>query len=186
MKQPIFYYQEGHPRFDDYRVGPCCPEPPHHPQPPCQPQPSYHGKVSIVGKTVLTVQYTNCHGHVQNFDIIDGETYEIKAISQSRGVCTFAARIVDFECSKGIDKLINKPHIINVTAIIVDYSDAYESKLMRIGINNIISLKPVRCFDGAIDIGYSTPYQEQPAPRYESQQHQATQEYNIDNPFENY
>lgn len=192
MKQPIFYYQEG-PKFDDYRLGPPphCPEPPHHPHcPPCQPQPHYHGRVSIIGRTVLTVKFTDCHGHIQNFDIVEGETYEIKAISQNQGICTFAARIVDFESSKGIDKLINKPHIINVTAIIVDYSDAYESKLMRIGINNIVSIRPVRCFDGAIDNNpcdcHPYPIQPPPPPYSEPPHHHHCDENNIHNPFEKY
>ena len=151
MKKPVYYYQNVQ-HFDDYNCGPRpCPPPHPHPCPPhhhCHPH--YHGKVGIVGRTVLSVRYVDCHGHVQTFDLHENETYEIKAVSQTRGVCTFAARIIDFECSKGIEKLIDKPHMIDVTAIIVDYSDAYESKLLRIGIENIISIKPVRLFDGTI------------------------------------
>ena len=66
MKKPIFYYVEETPRFDGYHVGPPCP-PPYPPCPPCPPPkppvPHYHGKVSVVGRTVLTVKYIDCHGH---------------------------------------------------------------------------------------------------------------------------
>lgn len=154
MKKPIYYYEEGHPHCDAYNLGPCCPPPPHpHPcPPPCPPpKPHYHGKVSVVGRTVLTVKYVDRHGHYQTFDIKDGETYEITAVSSTRGICTFAGRIVDFECNKGIEKLLDKPHEITISALIVDYSDAYESKLLRIYINNIIGIKPIRCFDGEMN-----------------------------------
>lgn len=153
MKKPIYYYTEGHPHCDTYNLGPCCPPPPPHPcPPPCPPpKPYYHGKVSVVGRTVLTVKYVDRHGHYQTFDIKDGETYEITAVSSTRGICTFAGRIVDFECNKGIEKLLDKPHEITISALIVDYSDAYESKLLRIYINNIIGIKPIRCFDGEMN-----------------------------------
>ena len=154
MKKPIYYYTESHPHCDAYNLGPCCPPPPHpHPcPPPCPPpKPHYHGKVSVIGRTVLTVKYVDHHGHYQTFDIRDGETYEITAVSSTRGICTFAGRIVDFECKKGIEKLLDKPHEITISALIVDYSDAYESKLLRIYINNIISIKPIRCFDGEMN-----------------------------------
>lgn len=186
MKKPIFYY-ENVPHFDDYKVGPCCPpEPPRPcPPPPHKPHPHYHGKVGIVGRTVLTVRYIDHHGHVQQFDVHDGETYEIKAISQTKGICTFAGRIIDFECSKGIEKLIDKPHIINVTAIIVDYSDAYESKLLRIGIENIISIKPIRVFDGVIpQYAEPIPRELHTTPPYEYHPC-GYEEYNIHDPFEN-
>lgn len=190
MKKPIYYYQNV-PHFDDYNVGegrcPCppAPRPPHPPcPPPPPPRPYYHGKVGIIGRTVLTVRYIDHHGHVQVFDIQDGETYEIKAVSQTRGICTFAGRIIDFECTKGIEKLINKPHEIDVTAIIVDYSDAYESKLLRIGIENIISIKPIRCFDSNNDLDY-LPLQPHPPikePRFNPKGFD--DEYHIKDPFE--
>lgn len=153
MKKPIFYYTPEHQHYDDYHVGPCpCPPPPHpHPCPPCSPKPHYHGKVSVVGRTVLTVKYVDRHGHYQTFDIRDGETYEITAVSSTRGICTFAGRVIDFECNKGIEKLLDKPHEIQISALIVDYSDAYESKLLRIYVNNIIGIKPIRCFDGEMN-----------------------------------
>lgn len=150
MKKPVFYYSnEYHPHCGEYNVGPCpCPPHPHpHPCPP-PPKPHYHGRVSVIGRTVLTVKYVDRHGHYQTFDIRDGETYEITAVSSTRGVCTFAGRIVDFECNKGIEKLLDKPHEITISALIVDYSDAYESKLMRIYVNNIVAIKPIKCFDG--------------------------------------
>lgn len=158
MKKPIYYYTE-QPSCGEYHVGPPCPPPPpYYPYPPCPPcpppkppVPHYHGKVSVVGRTVLTVKYVDHHGHYQTFDIRDGETYEIKAVSSTRGICTFAGRIVDFECNKGIEKLIDKPHEITISALIVDYSDAYESKLLRLFVNNIISIKPIICFDGRMD-----------------------------------
>lgn len=157
MKKPIFYYTEEYPHIDDYAVGPY-PPPPHQPYPkPCppppppKPKPHYHGRVSVVGHTVLTVKYVDNHGHYQTFDIRDGETYEITAISSTRGVCTFAGRIVDFECNKGIEKLLDKPHEIAISALIVDYSDAYESKLLRIYINNIVGINPIRCFEGEMN-----------------------------------
>lgn len=179
MKKPIYYYQNV-PHFDDYNLG--CPKPcpplPHHP-----PHPHYHGKVGIVGRTVLSVKYIDCHGHVQIFDIHDGETYEIKAVSQTKGICTFAGRIIDFECSKGIEKLIDKPHMINVTAIIVDYSDAYESKVLRIGIDNIISIKPVHCFDDMRDI--IPPQCIEPISPPPCHHHTGYEEYVINDPFTN-
>lgn len=187
MKKPVYYYQNV-PHFDDYNCGPRpCPPPPPYPCPPphhhCHPH--YHGKVGIIGRTVLTVRYVDCHGHVQTFDIHENETYEIKAVSQTRGVCTFAARIIDFECSKGIEKLIDKPHMIDVTAIIVDYSDAYESKLLRIGIENIISIKPVKCFDGMIpDFVPQCPEPVSP-PHHCEYNPSGYEEYVINDPFSN-
>lgn len=182
MKKPVFYYQNDS-HFDDYNVGPrpCRP----YPCPPCRPEPCYHGKVGIVGRTVLTVRYVDHHGHVQQFDIHEGETYEIKAISQTKGVCTFAGRIIDFECNKGIEKLINKPHMINVSAIIVDYSDAYESKLLRIGIENIISIKPIRCFDGVPGFVPETPEPISPPPCPDHCRPTGYEEYVINDPFAN-
>ena len=178
MKNPIYYYQNV-PHFDEYNVGGCpCPSPHPYPPPPHHPHPHYHGKVGIIGRTVLTVRYIDCHGHVQTFDIHDNETYEIKAVSQTRGVCTFAGRIIDFECSKGIEKLIDKPHMINVTAIIVDYSDAYESKLLRIGIENIVSIKPIKCFDGMMNKEFDY------LPSSECHHHKCHDEYHIEDPFE--
>lgn len=175
MKEPIFYYTQG----CDYHPGPCCPP---HPCPPPPPKPHYHGKVSIVGRTVLTVKYVDRHGHYQTFDIRDGETYEITAVSSTRGICTFAGRVVDFECNKGIEKLLDKPHEITISAIIVDYSDAYESKLLRLYVNNIISIKPIKCFDGEMnyptqdcDCGYDHPT---PPPHPHHEEH-------IYDPFEN-
>lgn len=145
MKKPIYYYTN-RPTFGEYDLG-CCPCPPK-PCPPCPPpKPHYHGKVSVVGRTVLTIKYVDRHGHYQTFDVKDGETYEFTAVSSTRGICTFTGRIVDFECSKGIEKLLDKPHEILISALIVDYSDAYESKLMRLYINNIIGIKPIRCFE---------------------------------------
>lgn len=190
MKKPIYYYQNV-PHFDDYNVGegrcPCppAPRPPHPPcPPPPPPRPYYHGKVGIIGRTVLTVRYIDHHGHVQVFDIQDGETYEIKAVSQTRGICTFAGRIIDFECTKGIEKLINKPHEIDVTAIIVDYSDAYESKLLRIGIENIISIKPIRCFDSNNDLDYLSPHSHPPIKEPRFNPKGFDDEYHIKDPFE--
>lgn len=179
MKKPIYYYQNVS-HFDDYTVGPPSCPPQHCPPPPHKPVPAYRGKVNIIGRTVLTVRFVDCHGHVQSFDIHEGETYEIKAVSQSRGVCTFSGRIIDFECTKGIEKLIDKPHVIDVSAIIVDYSDAYESKLLRIGIDNIISLRPITCFDGLehCDFDYLPPSPPPPKPPH------CRDEYNIHDPFE--
>lgn len=184
MKKPVYYYQNEIPHFDDYTVGPGrCPAqcPPH------KPGPCYHGKVGIIGRTVLSVRYVDCHGHVQQFDVHDGETYEIKAISQTKGICKFAGRIVDFECATGIEKLIDKPHIINVTAIIVDYSDAYESKLIRIGIENIISIKPIRVFDGVFP-DFVPPQSPEPIapPCHDYDCYPAVpDEYVINDPFSN-
>jgi hypothetical protein len=166
MKKPIFYYTEGHPHCDDYRIGPppCSSASTCHPcTPPAKPQPYYHGKVSVTGRTVLTVKYLDRHNYYQTFDIRDGETYEITAVSSTRGICKFAGRIVDFECNKGIEKLLDKPHEITISALIVDYSDAYESKLIRMYTNNIVSIKPIKCFDGEMnyptecDCDYSSP-----------------------------
>lgn len=160
MHKPIFYYTEenkcGHQHCDQYHLGPChC----HHNNgcsccPPVNPNVNYHGSVSVVAKAVLTIKYVDKHGHYQTFDIKDGETYEITAVSSTKGICTFAGRVVDFECNTGIEKVLAKPHEVNVTSLIVDYSDAYESKLIRLYVNNIIGIKPIRVFDG--DMNYPT------------------------------
>jgi hypothetical protein len=178
MKRPIYFYQD-EPHFDEYYVGPPCPCPPHHPP--------YRGKVGVVGRTVLTVRYIDCHGHVQVFDIHENQTYEIKAVSQTKGICTFAARIIDFESANGIEKLLNKPHEINITALIIDYSDAYESKLLRIGIENIISIKPIKCFENDPYFIPETPQPIAPPPpvnQYRCEQ-EKRDEYVINDPFAN-
>lgn len=160
MKKPIFYYTEEN---SINHQPPCY----HHNHQKYQCKPNYHGKINIIGRTVLTVKYINKHGHYQTFDIKDGETYEITAISPTKGICTFTGRIVDFECNKGIEKLIDKPHEITVSALIIDYSNAYESKLLRLYINNIIGIKPIKCFDNEIE--YSCPSQHHSHYQYTEQ-----------------
>ena len=162
MNKPILYYTEeqmcGCQHVDAYHIGPhCChnhscnPIPCGTCCPPTQPTTNYHGKVSVVGRTVLTVKYLDVHGHYQTFDIADGETYEFTAISATKGICKFAAKVKDFESNKGLDKLLNAPHEITVDALILDASDAYESKLLRVYIANIVGIKPIRVFDGEMN-----------------------------------
>ena len=119
-----------HPRYPG--PGPCHPHHPHH-----------YGKVGIIGRLVLSVKFIDHHGHVQYFDIDPTKTYAIEAISQTKGKCVFAGRIVDFDSAKGIEKIMTPPHIIDIASIVVDYSDDYQAKLIRIGVDNIISIKPI-------------------------------------------
>lgn len=138
-----YYFPNPH-EHPDFHVGPhhhhdCPPPPPHH-HDHCH----HYGKVGIVGKLVLKTKVTDRHGHVKYFDIEEGRTYVIEAISQTKGRCKFTGRIVDFETGKGgTQSVLDPPHEVNVSSIIVDYSDNYEAKLIRIGVDNIIDIRPV-------------------------------------------
>lgn len=142
--------------YPEYHVGP------HHDHHPCHPHDThYHcGKVGIIGKLVLKVKYIDHHGHTQYFDIVEGETYIIEAISQTKGRCKFAGRIVDFDSSKGVEKILSAPHVIDIGSIIVDYSNDYESKLIRIRVDNLISIKPIENCD------YTCPNDYRPDDHY--------------------
>ena len=140
MKTYYFHNPHEHP---DFHVGPHhhheCPPPPPHPG-CCH----HYGKVGIVGKLVLKTKVIDRHGHVKYFDIEEGRTYVIEAISQTKGRCKFTGRIVDFETGKGgTQSVLDPPHEVDISSIIVDYSDNYEAKLIRIGVDNIIDIRPV-------------------------------------------
>ena len=105
------------------------------------------GRVSINGQIKLSCRYVDHHGHVSQFDLVQGEMYMIEAISQTKGKCTYACKLVDFDTVKGIEKILTAPHIVSVGALIVDYSTNYEAKLIRIGVENIISIRPMKSLD---------------------------------------
>ena len=171
----IYYDFPDHPHFDEYRYGCCLP---HHPipgphpcpPPPCPhpcPPPPYFGKVGIIGKLVLSVKYIDAHGHTQYFDIVPGETYIIEAVSQVKGRCKFTGRIVDFDTKRGTEQVLTAPHIVDISAIIVDYSDDYEAKVIKVGVDNIISIKPIEKIESACPNEF------------------CPEEYYIDDPFAN-
>lgn len=114
--------------------------PGHHPY---LPPPHKVGRVKIDGTIRLGVTYTDHHGHVQRFDIIPGVTYEIDAFSNTRGLCHFVGKVVDFESVEGVHDILKAPHAISISALIVDVSDIYESKLLRIRVENIERMLPI-------------------------------------------
>lgn len=114
--------------------------PGHHPY---LPPPHKVGRVKIDGTIRLGVTYTDHHGHVQRFDIIPGVTYEIDAFSNTRGICHFVGKVVDFETVEGVQDILKAPHCISISSIIVDASDMYDSKLLRIRIENIERMLPI-------------------------------------------
>lgn len=101
------------------------------------------GRVKIEGQIKLTCNYVDHHGHTQTFELEQGKMYMIEAISSTKGLVTFSGKIVDFDSVKGIEKILQAPHTVSVGAIIVDYSTDYESKVIRIGIDNITSIVPM-------------------------------------------
>lgn len=113
----------------------------HHHCHPCEPCPG--GRVEIIGRLVLTVKFIDHHGHIEYFDIIPGKTYMIKARSATKGDCDFIGKIVDFDCIKGVESVLEAPHTVDVGAIIVDTSDDYHSKIVRINMKNIIKILPI-------------------------------------------
>jgi hypothetical protein len=124
---------------------PTCPPkqyivPGHHPY--CPP-PHKVGRVKIDGSIRLSTTYTDHHGHVQRFDIVPGVSYEIDAFSNTRGICHFVGKIVDFETVEGVQEILKAPHCISISAIIIDASDMYESKLLRIRVENIERMLPI-------------------------------------------
>ena len=124
---------------------PTCPPkqyivPGHHPY--CPP-PHKVGRVKIDGSIRLSTTYTDHHGHVQRFDIIPGVSYEVDAFSNTRGICHFVGKIVDFETVEGVQEILKAPHCISISAIILDASDMYESKILRIRVENIERMLPI-------------------------------------------
>ena len=114
--------------------------PGHHPY--CAP-PHKVGRVKIDGTIKLGVKYTDHHGHVRYFDIIPGVTYEIDAFSNTRGLCHFVGKVVDFETLQGVADILKAPHAVSISALIVDTSDMYESQLLRIRVENIERMLPI-------------------------------------------
>lgn len=136
-----------HPGWTEALVPPCATRPPrqyiipgHHPY---LPPPHKMGRVRINGSIKLRVDYTDHYGHVRTFDIIPGVTYEIDAFSNTRGLCHFVGKVVDFECKEGVYEVLKPPHSISISALIVDTSDMYESNLLRIRVENIERMLPI-------------------------------------------
>ena len=118
----------------------------HHEAPPC----GHHchgGRVELIGRLCLTCRVTDHHGHVSYYDIEQGKTYVIEAVSATKGRCQFTGKIVDFDTVKGVEKILTPPHVVNIGAIIVDYSTDYEAKLIRIGVENIVKIMPIETID---------------------------------------
>lgn len=111
----------------------------------CPPHP--HGRVKIDGVIQLKCRFVDHHGHTRFFDIVPGQMYEIDAFSASKGMCHFIGKVVDFDSVKGIEKILEAPHAVEVGAIIVDCSDDYEAKLIKIRIENIEKIIPVETID---------------------------------------
>ena len=111
----------------------------HHPVP--------GGRTEITGRIELNVRYIDHHGHTKYFTLKQGEMYYIKAISQTKGICTFTGKIIDFDTVKGIEKILEPPHMVKIGAIIVDHSTDYEAKRIRIGVENIIEILPIETPD---------------------------------------
>lgn len=118
------------------------------------PFPRPGGKVRINGQIKLTCTYVDHHGHTRNFDIETGKMYLIEAISSTKGLCTFSGKITDFDTVKGIENILTAPHTVSIGAIIVDYSTDYESKVIRIGVENITSIRPMESVE---DVESTTP-----------------------------
>ena len=138
------------------------------------------GKVTINGQIKLSCQYVDHHGHTTSFDIIQGNMYMIEAISQTKGLCTFAGKIVDFDTVKGIEKILDAPHIVNVGAIIVDYSTDYDAKIIRIGVDNIISIKPMQSVDQVESTTPDTYFISDPFAENQLDENTSNAEYNAD------
>lgn len=157
MNKPILYYVEGCcQHVDHYHIGPapCCPCPCPPPSPsPINPGYNYHGKVDVVAKTVLKVKYISKNGHYESFDIEEGQSYEFTAVSATKGLVTFKATVKDFESTK-LDKILSAPHEAAVDNLILDASDMYESKLIRISVSNIVAIKPITVFASDTDYPY--------------------------------
>lgn len=101
----------------------------------------YLGSVVMKGVVILFVTYTDAAGTKKEFNIIPGQTYVVKALSATKGVCTFTGKIVDYNFSTGIDKLINSPHeAVSIDSIIMDCSGCYDSNLIQIPLNKMISI----------------------------------------------
>lgn len=110
---------------------------------PYRPRPHHLGRVTIQGAIVLNVRYVDHHGHVRTFPVKPGQTYEIDAFSETKGICHFVGKIVDFECAEGIQEVLKVPHLVSISALIVDASNSYESRLLRIRVENIERMIPI-------------------------------------------
>ncbi len=128
--------------------GTCCPvcKPPVSCKVSCV-GPRTGGRVKLTGQIKLTCNYVDAHGHTRSFDIETGKYYVIEALSQTKGVCTITGKVVDFDSVKGIEKILTAPHIIEIGAIIVDYSTDYQANVVRIGVENILSITPMETVD---------------------------------------
>lgn len=130
-----------------HHPGHMLPPPPHHPG--C----CHHGgKVKLLGRLVVTVKFIDSFGHTSLFDIEEGKVYIIKAISSTKGLCKFTGRIVDFDSVKGVEKILDPPHIVSIGSIIVDYSSDYGSNIIKINTENIVEIRPVTSVECCDDI----------------------------------
>lgn len=115
--------------------------PGHHPH--C-PRPHHLGRVTIQGSITLNVRYVDHHGHVRVFRVVPGQTYEIDAFSETRGICHFVGKVVDYECVDGLQEILRAPnHSISISSLIIDASNSYESKQLRIRVENIERMIPI-------------------------------------------
>lgn len=129
----------------------------HHHHHPCP-----GGRTEIVGRIELNVKYIDHHGHTRYFPLRQGEMYYIEALSQTKGICTFTGKIIDFDTVKGIEKILEPPHMVNVGAIIVDHSTDYDAKIIRIGVENIIKIAPLETPDNIDPVDKDNYYIENP------------------------
>lgn len=132
---------------------------PHH-YGPCHPCPG--GRVEIMGQIQLNVRYVDHHGHVKYFPIKQGEMYYIEALSSTKGLCTFMGKIVDFDSVKGVERILQPPHTVDVGALIVDYSTDYEAKIIRIGVENITKITPLESVNHIDPCGRDTFFIDDP------------------------
>lgn len=153
-------------------------------KPPVPSGSCYHprpgGKVDITGQIKLNCRYIDHHGHTKTFELEQGKMYMIEAISSTKGLVTFAGKIVDFDSVKGIEKILTAPHIISVGAIIVDYSTDYEAKIIRIGVDNIVSIMPMENVDQVESTTPDTYFVSDPFAENQLDENTSNAEYNAD------
>lgn len=135
------------------------PHPPHH----CHDfKPCFDDRVDIVGKLTLSIKCTNHCGHVSYLNIIPGKTYLIEARSKIKGKCTFIGKIIDFDSYNGTESILEPPHEIDINSIVVDCSDDYDAKIIRINVKNLINIVPVDSIDNQTCMDFENYFIEDP------------------------
>lgn len=140
------------------------------------------GRVKIIGNIALNVKTVDHHGHTRYFPIVQGEMYYIEALSPTKGKCTFMGRIVDFDSVKGIENILQPPHVIDIGAIIVDYSTDYKADVIRIGVENIIQIKPMETIDKVDSHGKDEFFIHDPFSKHKLDQDTAAAEEDFEQP----